>query len=241
MDAEDSKVAFRAIRDFVDDLWDLFDNKSKKTTPLGLYRRLTQCIKEDEPGPGIDKCLSGFRLFLTTYSGCLSDPNEMMETIPRDTVIRYGTSKNVYLEIQKYLYQTKGDDREVIRQHLLTIAAIIEPSEEALASLENAGNILGKMGLNDDSNESKFIGNIMGRARSAMENVNTEDPSEAIMGLLGSGLVPDIIQGLQSGVENGSLDMNKLLGGLQGAMASMGVPGNQNASAVVEDDSKQEA
>lgn len=214
----------------VDGLWELFGS-SKQVTPLALYHRLIQHIKEEDPGPGIERCVSGFATFFRTYSACLSDSEEMMKTIPRDTVIRYGSSKNVYLEIQKYLYKARGDNREIIRQHLLTISAIIEPSEAALAELDAAAPLLERMGLNDGSKEGEFVTGIMQKAKSAMENVETDDPSAAIMGLFSSGIVTDMVQGLQSGVQDGTMDMNKLLGSMQGALASVMPPPQPGAPA----------
>ena len=147
-----------------------------------------------------------------------------MKKIPRDTIIKYGSSKNVYLEIQKYLYKANVDNREIIRQHLMTISTIIEPSEAPLAELDATAPFLERLGIDDGSKEGNFVTGIMQKAKSVMENVETDDPMAAIVGLLSSGLVTDMMKGLQNGVQDGTMNMSKLIGSMQGALANVMPP-----------------
>src|SRR5207244_7793045 len=116
------------------------------------------------------------KVFFINYEKCLKDVEELAD-IPRGTVIRYGESKTVFLEIQKYIFKGNEDDREIIRQHLVTIAATIDPSEKKLKALENSAPVLEKMGLNDGSCEGQFVSAIMRKAKKSMEETNTDDPS----------------------------------------------------------------
>lgn len=219
MSSENSELlAFSAIKELVEGLKDLYEN-AKPTDPLLLYHRLLQYIKEDEPSTGITKCVSGFRSFFDTYSKYLSNSSDMMKNIPRGTNIQY--SDNVYLEIQKYLYQSKPDNREVIRQHLFTISTILDPNEKNLAVLENNNtDLMSKLNLGD-SPEGDFISDIMKKAQGAMQDVDKDDPTSAIMGLLSSGIVQDMITGLQTSAENGTMDLGKLMGSMQSAISEM--------------------
>lgn len=213
------KLAFGAIVDLVDDLWSLYE--TKKTTPLALFHRLIHRIETDESGAGIAKCIDGFAAFFKTNSDALSNADDMMNTIPRGEVIYYGTSKSVYIEIQKYLYQAQTDNREAIRRHLLTISAILEPNERALAELENTAPAFDSSGFDDGTPEGRFVAGILDKAKDAMEGANTDDPTAAIMGLLGSGIITDMVAGFQTGVDGGELDMGKLMAKMQGALAGV--------------------
>jgi len=227
---EDEKLAFRAIKELVEDLWDLFGNP-KKANPLALYRRLINHIDEEEPGPGIQKCVSGFKTFIVANSEFLSNSTRMMKSIPRNSVIYYGDSNSVFLEIQKFLFQAQDENREAIRQHLLTISAILDPNERNLTDLEDSSPILEKMGLNDGSREGDFVSGIMNKAKNTIGSLDdTDDPSVAIMGLFSSGIITDMVKGLQSGVQDGSMDMNRLLTSMQGAMASVIPPSSSGGS-----------
>ena len=104
-------------------------------SPLALYRRLIEHIKFTD-ADSINKVLSGFRQFLVPYEDAIINNN--LGAIPRGTTIKYGEGKTAYLEIQKYIYQTRHDSetREAIRQHLVTISAILEPDRKKLEELD---------------------------------------------------------------------------------------------------------
>lgn len=214
--AEDMKRTYVAIKDFVNDLNEVFSNLRS----MKLYHRLLENIKVDVDTVGIQKCITGFKVFFTNYEKKLESVELLME-IPRDTYIRYGDSPNVFLEIQKYLYKATKDQKEIIRRHLLTIAASIDPSERTLSVLESSSPVLEKMGLSSGTQEGRFVEAVMNKAKKAMENTETDDPTTAIMGLFSSGVITDMVKGLQSGVNNKTMDVNKLLTGMQGALSGI--------------------
>lgn len=217
--------AFNAVVGFVEDLWEVFGNP-KKATPLALYRRLISHIKPTD-ADAVNKALSGFRQFLVTYEAALL--NNELDKIPRGTVIKYGTSKTVYLEVQKYIHLSDSETREAIRQHLIAVSAILDPNAEKMDALEQRINDLN---IDDSTHEGQFITGIMSKAKDSMENVDTDNPGQAIMGLLSSGVIQDMVVGLQSGVASGEMDMQKLLGSMQTAIgALMPPPATANGSA----------
>jgi hypothetical protein len=213
------KISFRAIKGFVNDLWYAFGT-SGRPTPLSLYVRLLECVSEKESEDGLQKYISGFVVFFSNYGTTLTDTEKFVE-IPRGTVIRYGSSKNVYLEIQKYIYKSNNEQKEIIRQHLLTVNATINPSEKSISALDPNAALLEKMGLNDGSQEGAFVSQIMKKAKKVMAEQNNDDPAAAITGLLTSGVITDLVKGVQSGVGGGQMDVGKLLGSLQGALSSI--------------------
>lgn len=211
--------AFNAVITFVNDLWEVFGS-AKKVSPLALYRRLIEHIKFTD-ADSINKVLSGFRQFLVPYEDAIINNN--LGSIPRGTTIKYGEGKTAYLEIQKYIYQTRNDSetREAIRQHLVTISAILEPDRKKLEELDKR---LSELNIDTDSREGEFITGIMHKAKNSMEQVDTENPGQAIMGLLSSGVIQDMVVGLQQGVNSGEMDMQKLLGSMQTAIGAIMPP-----------------
>lgn len=218
IDEDASLLTFEAISEFVNELSGVFCTAK---SPLSLYKRILEHINKNNSGDSIQKCISGFAGFFANYEDSISTL-EKFKTIPRDTVIRYGDSKNVYLEIQKYIYKSKTDDeRNIIRSHLLTIAATIDPSEKSLANLNSVSPLLNKFNLDASSKEGQFVANVIQKAQKTMSNNKSDDPTTAIMGLLSSGLVGDMISGLQAGVETGSMDVSKLFSSMQSALTGV--------------------
>jgi len=213
---------FGAILNFVNDLTEVFGT-TKNVTPLSLYHRLLQHIKFSDRESML-KSVSGFSDFFKLYDSII-EANEM-DKIPRETVIRYGDSERVYLEIQKFIYKSSNNEemRDSIRSHLLTISAMITPTKEKIALLDaptaedEDGNTLLPVDLN--SKEGKFINGIMTKTQNAVKNIQTDDPMKAIMGLMQSGVLTDLMGGLKAGVEGGEMDPNKLMDAMQGMLAS---------------------
>lgn len=215
--------AFNAVVGFVGDLWSVFGSP-KKASPLALYRRLIDHIKfTDEEA--INKVLCGFRQFLVIYEDAIINNN--LDSIPRGTVIKYGEAENIFIEVQKFIYQTKNDPetREAIRQHLITISTILEPNSKKLEELDKR---LSDLNLNLDSKEGEFITGIMHKAKDTMESADINDPTQAIFSLMGSNVIQDMVAGLQHGVSSGEMDIQKLLGSMQTAIGTMMPPVNNS-------------
>lgn len=236
--------AFTAIVNFVNDLSDVFGS-SKKVTPLSLYNRLVVKHIKFTDINRIDEAIAGFNTFFVKYGDCLI--KQEWDKIPRDTIISYGTSESICLEIQKYLHQAGEEDKKVIRQHLLTIQAIIRPADnnallQELEKIPMTGLPLGAPGdlkaalkIDENTNEGRFISGIMNKTKEAMEGMDTSNPTTALLGLAQSGIVQDLIGGLQNGVANGQMDMGKLLQTMTGALQAFMPQPQQPAKPTVEE------
>lgn len=238
---------FQAIVSFVNDLWSIYGSKS--VTPLAMYHRLVQKLKPEEKSR-IQMAIDGFSIFFKSYEKYLI--TQEYTNIPRGTRIQYGPSESIYIDIQHYIHRADADTREAIRQHLLTIAILMSPSEEKVATLEksarldpvpttgNAGmppndkevvpnkkdqeDAMKELGIDTTTKEGEFVGGIMEKTRVAMENVNSDNPMQAMMALWQGGVINDMIAGMSQGVDSGSMDMGKLFGIMQTAMSSMAPP-----------------
>lgn len=223
----DGKIvkAYNSIVEFVGDLWVVFGNS--KATPLALYKRLLDHIKIGNRS-AVEKVIGGFEEFYKKYE--LFVMNDRLEDIPPETKIRYGKSNAVYLELNDFILLSDTETREAIRRHLITISAILEPDDEKMVALEEKIN---ELGFDASTSEGEFITGIMARTELSMKNIDTEDPTQAIMGLMSSGVITDMIYGLQDGITSGKMDMRKLLGGMQTAIGNL-LPPEEEASEITE-------
>ena len=213
--------AFSAIIGFVSDLWEVF--QTKQTSPLALYRRLTEHITFTNVD-GIMKTVSGFEEFFKKYESLIVS-NKLAE-LPQGTVINYHDGRVAYLEIQKYIHKSDESTCHVIREHLLTIRAILYPTPEAIAQLTEATNSApaGELKISTDTKEGKFINDIMTKTKATMEGVNLDNPMTAMMALMQSGVVNDLVSGLNTSISSGEMDMNKLFSTMQQALGSIMPP-----------------
>ena len=202
---------FDSIVTFVSDLWETFGNP-KVVSPLSLYYRLINHIKHTDK-KAIGKVLSGFQQFFVRHEKTILNPNF---NIPRDTVIKFGENIKIVIEIQKFIHKSDPDTKEIIRQHLVTISAILEPNKEKIDELEKR---IENLNIDASTNEGNFITNIMTQAKNNVGNAN--DPVSAITGLLNSGVIQNMIVGLQTGVSTGQMDVQKLLGSMQSAIGAL--------------------
>lgn len=227
---EKTNVAiFDAIKDLVLDLKAVF-NSSK---PLLLYHRLITRVERGDLGNGseihINKYIDGFKIFFANYDSFL-ESDESIKNIPRDTFIRYADSNNIGLEIQKYIYMsaTKPKQLNIIRTHLLTISALIAPSEKTLTALDGAP-LLEKLGYSSNSHEAEFVKSVLARAKKTMSKTSIDDnsdPTKAISTLLGSGLLQDVIGELDKGCKDKTINPDNLMDTFQHSiMESFGEDG----------------
>lgn len=201
---------FKAITNFVDDLWEVF-GVERAVTPLALYRRLVQVLKPDDERIAI--VVQGFEDFFEEHESKILGND--INNIPFGTVIRFGNSDKICIDIQKILYQSDKETTNIIRQHLITISALINPDESKLDELSKTMEMLN---IDTGTKEGQLISDLVKESSNAMENVDTANPMSAIMGLMQSGVMTNLMSGLQNGVESGELDMSKMMNMVTGLL-----------------------
>lgn len=216
-----SSITFIAIKDFVENLVDVFGTGGGKS-PLGFYNRLISHVEAKDASRGIEQYISGFKDFFSDYGDKL-ESNETLQTLPRGIVIYYkNNGKNsgkVFIEIQKFVHKSEKNPEQLswIRNHLSTISATIKPEENALVALEKMAALTGQ------GDETSFVKSEMDKIREVLESgqIDMSDPSAGIMALMQSGVITNMIGGLKEGVDSGRLDPNKMLAGLQTTLTDM--------------------
>ena len=223
MESTSMSMTLAAIKDFVSDLVSVFGGP--QTSPLALYNRLIKHVETTDSADGLGKYITGFRVFFANYEKSLESIESMCFEIPKGTVIRYGDSPKIFIEIQKFIYKAQKDHQkdtlETIRQHLLTIFTVLDPNDKNLGALDAATPILEKMGFGGNSAESRKIQASVDKAKKAMEGFKSDKPEDAIAHLMTSGVIGDMIFGFQEGLENKTLDPNKLMSNLQNTLMNV--------------------
>lgn len=226
--------AFTAIVNFVTDLVSVYGG-GNKTSPLALYTRLVVNHIKFTETDRIDSALQGFNAFFDAHGASVIKCE--WDRIPENTRIRYGQSDRIYLEIQKYIYQSRSNPGTLnaIREHLLTIQAILRPTDTSVlvqelekmsaasnnAQLAPPSDFKAALNIDENTNEGRFIAGIMNKTKDALEGFDTSNPATALVGLAQSGVVQELIGGLQGGVSGGQLDMGKLLATMTGALQGL--------------------
>jgi hypothetical protein len=214
---DDKQKIFNYVVEFVEDLYPLHD----KNKPLTLYRKLLVSTKNSNDNKikknGINKVVSGFKNFLLYHrQNILSNT---LERIPRGEVIKINNSETIYIDIQRFIYKSDEETKCAIRRHLLIIASVLDPeakqtlfSETGLSSKEKVDLVLST--VNDGSAEGDLIANMVNDVSNSMKDSDSSNPAGAIMQLFSNGTFSK----LQSEMESGKIDPNKLLSQLQSSM-----------------------
>ena len=79
---------------------------------------------------------------------------------------------------------------------------------------------------NQDNKEIDFLENIINRVEDAVDP-NSNNPMEAVSGIMSSGIFTDLVSGMGNGLQNGDLDLNKLLGTVQKMVSKLGSESGQ--------------
>lgn len=229
------REAFSAVIDFVDDLNAQFE--PRKSSPLDLYTRIVEKITFKD-AEAVNKVLTGFREFLISNEENIL--NNRITALPRNERILYGDSGRIYIDIQRFVANSDNECKDAIRGHLLNILAILEDDVKAVNALKSLQSsfeptpqgipsidpkeMLGN--FDTSTNEGKFVQDTLSKVDEAMKGVDANNPMEVI-GQLMSG---DLMGSIMGGMQNGDMDVNKLVAGM-GQMFT-GLAENMNKEAI---------
>lgn len=207
-------IAFKAITTFTNELDETF---GKQNHPLRLYNRLLSktTISHDK---AIKKHIDLFRDF------CIMNRDALLGKDARRFVnskVEYSPSK-VFIDFNNIFNKSDSDTVNVIWKHLLTISALLDPAGNAKEILKNS----------KDSSEADFLTNIINKVETHVRP--DANPMEAVSSIMSSGVFTELISGMNNGIQDGSLDLGKLMGTVQKMCTSLGniqgTPGSKTSS-----------
>jgi hypothetical protein len=206
MNSDTSLVCFKAISNFTSELVELF---SKQQRSLKLYGRLINktTIVHDK---SIKKHIDAFRDFCITNRDAI-----MNKSVEKLTMSKISYSQRVFIDMIEIFKLSDKDTKKVIWEHLLCISALVDPAGKAREVLkENLA--AGKAG----NGETNFLTDIIDKVEAHVDP--DANPMEAVSSIMKSGIFTDLISGMNSGLSDGSLDLSKLMGAVQGMVGQLG-------------------
>jgi hypothetical protein len=214
-----SVLIFKAITGFISDLNTEFGSKHKS---IVLYNRLLEKTGLTNVGP-INKHIESFRKFFEANQKAMEEQSIDQFT---NSVISY--SDKVYVDVKTVLTQSNSDNKKIIWQHLLTIWGLIDPTSQAKKILKESV----KSAASSGDKEDQFLANIISKVEQSVGGVEIDqsNPMGSISTLMQSGVFSTLITDMQQGLSDGSLDISKLLGSVQGMMVKMNGANGGDAS-----------
>lgn len=215
-----SVLIFKAICEFVSELNNEFGSRHKN---IALYNRLLERTGIVNTGP-VNKHIDCFRTFFSKNQKAMEERNTEHLSEPK---ISY--SDRVFIDLVVVLKQSSKDNAKVIWQHLLNIWCLIDPASQARRLLNET---LKGDDNKDATNEEDFLSNIINKVEQTVskENVDKENPMAAISTLMQSGVMTDLVNGMQKGLSDGSLNVGKLMTSVQSMISKMGGPSQGSQS-----------
>jgi len=207
-----SILIFKAIVGFISDINSEFGKKEKS---IALYNRLLEKTGIVNIGP-INKHIDCFRKFFNDNQKGMEEKNQTLFT---DSKISY--SDRVYVDVSVIMDGSSSENKQIIWKHLLTIWGLIDPTSQAKKILYD------NIKLDGDGKEEKFLTDIIDKVEKSVSGVDIDqsNPMASIGALMQSGVFTNLITDMQTGLSDGSLDISKLMGSVQGMMSKMGGQG----------------
>lgn len=207
---------FRLIANFIKELNNLFGERER---PIKLYTHLIErtALVHEKP---IQKHISAFRSFC----------NENQEAIlsndaSKITLAKIAYSTKVFVDMPKVFRLSDKQTQQTIWEYLLTISALLDPTSKAKQILQETKAKQKEKG----GKEAEFLGDIISRVEQSVDP-DVDNPMAAVGNILSSGIFTDLISGMSSGLQNGSLDLGSLIGTVQQLVVGMqGGEGNSES------------
>jgi len=197
---------FKTINGFVKNMNECYGSNQKT---LQLYARLISktTIEDDAP---ITRHITAFTKFCTENKDAILEKNYKKLVNPK---ISY--NEKVYINMELIFKAATAGERVVIWKHILTIYAFIDPQSRAKEMLREVIDKDGKGGK-----EEEFLTDIFDKVGNNIQQDG--NPLQAVGNLMSSGIFTDIVGSMSSGLENGELDLGRLMGSMQGMVTNIG-------------------
>ena len=209
-----SLLAFNTITEFIENLNEIFGVHFKE---LQLYNRLVEKTTISHK-VAIQKHVDLFKTWCLENKEAIINQNDSL--IKVDTI---SYSERVFINLTKILKKADDSSKKVIWKHILIISAYTCPELGTKDILKQEG---------ETNNESDFLSNMMSEVQNIGESSN--NPMEAITQMMSNGSFNNLVQGMTSGLQNGDLDMSKMMGSVTNMMSQMGIDKNPEMAGMMQ-------
>ena len=211
-----SLITFKAITNFITELHDFFGESHRV---IKLYCHLINKTTLAHT-TAINKHIKAFKDFCTENREAIYNKDDTLFT--ENNSIIY--SQRVYINISELLCECNKDTSQCIWAHLLAISACVDPSGGAKRILQE------QIGNNNKGLEVDFLSKIIDKVEKEVDP--DADPMQAVSSIMQSGVFTDLVQGMGAGLQDGSLDLGKLMGTVQGMVSKINGEGSENDPAM---------
>lgn len=202
---ENTLIAFKKISDFVSNLSEVFGEQFHSVV---LYNHLLSKTKFSHK-QAIQKHIEIFSDFCFRNQEAILNKN--VSSIVQSKI---SYSDKVYIDIETMLKTVDTDSASQIWNHLIVIQAAIDPTSEARMMLQRLKE--------NSSNEGQFLEQFFEKIESSIDKEKAQtDPMAAASSILQSGVLNDLVGSINNGVKGGQLDLNKLIGTVQGLLGGL--------------------
>ena len=209
---DNSLIIFKSITNFVSQLNENFGKSNKS---LQLYNRLIEKTTVTHEKV-ILKHIECFQKF------CVSNRNEIISKNHNFNVEQVKYSDRVFINLKQIFNKSDRQDREVLWKHLLTISALTDPSGKAKEVLKQQK--AKKTASKGKGGEEDFLSNLIDKVEKNVKP-DTDNPMEAVTSMLSSGVFTELVSDMNQGLENGDLNIGRLMGSVQNMMSDLGPQG----------------
>ena len=203
---DNTLIVFNSITKFVHSLNECFGEKQRS---LQLYSHLIEKTTIIHEGP-IQKHINAFRDFCKKNEDaiCVKDETKFTQ---KD--ITY--SDRVFINMSEIFENASPSEKETIWKHILLLMVRFDPAGKAKKILKESL----KKSQESNDNEGDFLNNIINKVE---KNVSpTDNPMQAVSSIMSSGIFTDLIGSMTSGLNNGELDLGKLMGTVNGMVSNI--------------------
>lgn len=207
---------FKAISNFVNELGSEFENNQNKS--LKLYKHLLSKTKFSHENV-VKKHIKVWTNFcIDNREGIENKKIELFE----NHIVEY--TEKVKIDMKSIFKQADTKSAELIWKHLLTIAALTDKNGKAKEILLNENK------ETKEDNETAFLSNIIKNVEEQVDE--NENPIQSVSKILSSGVFTDLIEDMGKGVENGTLNMERMMSSVQTMMNSLNTSSNSNENSI---------
>lgn len=187
-------LTFKTITDFVKELNELFGSTNHS---LKLYQRLLEktTISHEKI---IEKHISVFKKFCVQNRDMILS-KDITKLSVKESKVEY--SDKVYIDFSSIFKSADKDTKNVIMDYLLTISALVDPTAKAKDILKK----------DEKSKEADFLSSMIEKVEENV-NVDSANPLEAVTSIMNSGIFTELLSNMNNGINDGSLDLGKLVG-----------------------------
>lgn len=206
--SQSNLIVFQAISNFTKCLAEIYGSEQKS---LALYERLINHTTLSH-ADAIEKHIAAFRAFCTTNRDKILEQND--KELDNPSIVY---SPRVYINLKPIFEKADEDTKSTIWSHLVSILALVDKTSSSLCK-DALAKLMTK--IDEPTPESDdFISNIMNKVEKHVKP--DASPQEAMASIFSSGIISELMTSFTTGMQNGQMDVGKLMGSVQKMMGGI--------------------